>query len=461
VTLWLLLTLAACGDKDTTGDGDVTQDEDGDGFSGGADGDDCDDADAGVNPDGVEACDTVDNDCDGSVDEGVSETWYADSDGDGFGDLGASEQACAPIDGYESNSGDCDDTDPEIRPSAEEVCDEADNDCDGGVDEDFADSLEVWFRDADGDGYGDESDFEPACRAPEGYTAEPGDCDDGDDTINPGAVDIPEDGVDQDCDGEDALSITDADGDGYMSDVDCDDDPVTGPEINPGAVEVCDGLDNDCDGAVDPPWFESDFSDAVDPAALSINGDAEQLWDGPNGYLSLTTGAESQAGTAFFTALQPGDVWGAGFTVDISGGVSPYADGMAFAFLNETDPTIVGADGGSLALRYFEGYAFEWDTYSNRDAGDPVDAEHIALIDTSDMNHLWYEVEDVHGQGPQAVEIAFSMGDWTLWIDGAEVASGTVDGYDLEEVMFGFGAGTGLYTANHTVDDVWIGCPTE
>ena len=451
----LMLALAACGDKDTSGGDDAVQDEDGDGF---AAAEDCDDNDASVNPDGVESCDEVDNDCDESVDEGVSATYYADADADGFGDSASSTAACALPDGYQSNDGDCDDADAAIRPGVDEVCDEVDNDCDGGVDEDFADDLTIWFLDSDGDGYGDELVFEPACAAPDGYTGEAGDCDDDDATINPGAEDIPEDSIDQDCDGEDAVLITDVDGDGFDDDVDCDDEDAT---VNPDASEICDGIDNNCDGEIDPPWFESDFDDPVDSTALSLNGSAEQLWDGKDGYLSLTAEASSEAGTAFFTALQPGDAWGAGFTVEVSGGTSIPADGMAFAFLGETDPTLLGSDGGSLGLRYFDGYAFEWDIYANRDAGDPTGFEHVALINTDTFDHLWYEDRDIHNEGAMAAVVSFSEGDWRLWIDGVEVASGTIDGYDLKEVMFGFGAGTGLYTANHTVDDVWIGCPVD
>ena len=75
------------------------------------------------------------------------------------------------------------------------------------------------------------------------------DCNDHNSTIYPGANDIPNDGIDQDCDGMDAQNGVDNDGDGYNANVDCDDND---PRINPGAPEIpTDGVDNDCDGTVD------------------------------------------------------------------------------------------------------------------------------------------------------------------------------------------------------------------
>ena len=77
----------------------------------------------------------------------------------------------------------------------------------------------------------------------DGWTAEDGDCDDRNASIYPGAEEIC-DGADSDCDGtipDDEL--TDQDGDGWILCMDCDD---TAKEIHPGAEEVCDGVDNDC-----------------------------------------------------------------------------------------------------------------------------------------------------------------------------------------------------------------------
>lgn len=62
-------------------------------------------------------------------------SYYADTDYDGYGNAGSSLELCDPITGYVGDSADCDDTDASISPSATEVCDGVDNNCDGDIDE--------------------------------------------------------------------------------------------------------------------------------------------------------------------------------------------------------------------------------------------------------------------------------------------------------------------------------------
>ncbi len=97
---------------------------------------DCDDVDDGVYPGATETCDDVDENCNGSIDEGVaSSTWYEDSDGDGVGVEDSTVEDCAEPSGYAATSGDCDDTDASVYPGNTEDCDGADQDCDGVVDD--------------------------------------------------------------------------------------------------------------------------------------------------------------------------------------------------------------------------------------------------------------------------------------------------------------------------------------
>jgi subtilisin family serine protease len=108
---------------------------------------------------------------------------------------------------------DCDDARAEVGPGFEETCDGLDNDCDGGVDEEAVDAIAA-YDDADGDGYGAPSTGEPACELPEGAVTNDLDCDDDDAGVNPDAAERC-DGVDQDCDGaiDDAEACAPADTD--------------------------------------------------------------------------------------------------------------------------------------------------------------------------------------------------------------------------------------------------------
>jgi hypothetical protein len=97
---------------------------------------DCDDTNATVSPAGAEACNRVDDDCDGATDEGVGSSWYADVDGDGSGDASVSTTSCWAPAGYTASRDDCDDAEPLAAPTLAEVCgDGIDNDCAGDLGE--------------------------------------------------------------------------------------------------------------------------------------------------------------------------------------------------------------------------------------------------------------------------------------------------------------------------------------
>jgi predicted outer membrane repeat protein len=179
---------------------------------------DCDDGNADVSPDALEICDGIDDDCDGSIDEedaADAPAWYADSDGDGFGDASVTAWACEAPAGYVDNDDDCGDEWPDVHPGAVETCDGLDEDCDGVADDGAVDRT--WYADADGDGFGDDSETVVSCERPEGHVLEGGDCDDADAAAFPGADEIAGDGVDQDCDGKDGDVPLDTDEPDYES----------------------------------------------------------------------------------------------------------------------------------------------------------------------------------------------------------------------------------------------------
>ena len=163
---------------------------------------DCDDSSAASSPEGVEVCDDADNDCDGEVDEDPTDgsRWYADSDGDSYGDADASMSACTQPSGFVSDSQDCDDTEADVAPDADEYCDGIDNNCDGEVDEDTAVDAPLWYPDTDADGYGDRDLGSPACTQPADTIAQGEDCDDTAAEIRPGLVEEVSNGVDDNCD---------------------------------------------------------------------------------------------------------------------------------------------------------------------------------------------------------------------------------------------------------------------
>lgn len=169
-------------------------DADGDGASC----DDCDDADPARFPSAPEVCDGKDNDCDGTVDEGAITTWYVDADGDGYGNSGLSLDRCQAPANFVNRGGDCNDADPTTFPGRTEVCDARDNNCDGTIDEGV---KSTFYRDADGDGFGDPRNAATTCQIPaSGFVSVMGDCDDSRADANPQAMETCNN-RDDDCDG--------------------------------------------------------------------------------------------------------------------------------------------------------------------------------------------------------------------------------------------------------------------
>jgi hypothetical protein len=356
-----------CDQKDNDCDGAVDEgyDGDGDGYTGfySGCGDDCDDRDPLTHPGAVEVCDGKDNNCDGSVDEGVELTFYQDSDGDGIG-CTLPVPACSLPAGASDRNDDCDDADPMRAPGTTEVCDGKDNDCDGETDEGL--TLLTFYRDADGDGFGSTETLQ-ACSALAGYVDVPGDCNDEDAEVYPGADEVC-DGEDNNCDGttDEFLRSTfflDVDGDGFGGtestqacsapagyvDIsgDCDD---TAAGTHPGSEEVCDGKDNDCDALVDG-----------DLALQSLYRDADGDGFGSN-TLSIETCSASLPGyVADSTDCDDADRFSNPATTEYCDGKDNDCDGgtdegLTLAFYQDADGDGFGSTGAVQACTAPAGY---------------------------------------------------------------------------------------------------------
>lgn len=200
----------------------------------------------------------------------ATSTYYADTDGDAYGNAASTILSCFLPAGYTANNTDCNDANAAIHPGVAEICNGLDDDCAGGADDGL--TFKNYYVDADADTYGS-SIAAPvnACAAIPGYVLDNTDCNDGNAAVFPGASEVCN-GIDDDCAGgaDNGLVFLnyyiDADADAYgsataspvnsctpitayvLDHTDCND---ANGAVNPGAIEICNGIDDNCAGGID------------------------------------------------------------------------------------------------------------------------------------------------------------------------------------------------------------------
>ncbi|MBK8705737.1 MAG: HYR domain-containing protein [Saprospiraceae bacterium] len=362
---------------------------------------DCNDNNAAIKPGATEVCDGVDNDCDGSTDEGVQITYYRDMDGDSYGNPSNTTLACSLPTGYVTNNSDCDDNDslekpgqvwykdtdgdnyaqtgaptltqclrpagyivaselisttgdcndnnPAIKPGATEVCDGIDNNCDGSTDEGV---QTTYYRDMDGDSYGNPSNTTLACSLPTGYVTNNTDCDDTDPLEKPGQTwyaDVDNDGYSS---GVTQISCLRPSGHKVAGELtsttgDCNDNDE---DINPAATEVCDGIDNNCDGSTDEgvltTYYRDQDGDGFGNASIT-----QQACSAPSGYVANNTDCNDN------NALEkPGQMWykdidGDGYAETGAATITECARPAGYKVASELTSTTGDCNDGNAAIK--------------------------------------------------------------------------------------------------------------
>lgn len=233
---------------------------------------------------------------------------WQDADGDGYGNNTVSLHVCNTVPyGFSLQSGDCNDQDLYVFPGAIESCNQLDDDCDGSIDNTL--NLVAYFEDSDGDGYGTGNSLLLCYDPGFGFASLSGDCNDQDDQVNPGQLELCN-AIDDDCNAQvdDGLVYSvyhiDNDLDGFggtqtvwlcndpgvgfaTSNQDCNDE---NPLVNPSASEICNEIDDNCNSLVDT--YDPILSPAG-PLQMNLTADLLDCFGGVTDILPSVAGGNA------------------------------------------------------------------------------------------------------------------------------------------------------------------------
>jgi Putative metal-binding motif/FG-GAP-like repeat len=286
--------------------------------------------------------------------------FYVDKDGDGYGDAN-SNPSCIQHTGYVADNTDCNDDNANIHPGVTEICNNMDDDCDGSIDKGV---TNTYYRDSDGDTYGDQSDSTESCSPPSGYVADNTDCDDSDGNIHTGANEICGDGIDQDCNGSDLVCPGD------------DDAVDITPDSTQDNVESIQSYGNQDEIALESPagttLTNCQAIDNPSPEDTPVNIDF------PYGLFSFTINDVTPGGSTTMTITLPA---GADPTTYYKYGPTPANPSdhwYEFLYDGETGAEI---NGNIITLHFVDGKRGDSDLDTN---GTIVDPGGPSIVDTSD-----------------------------------------------------------------------------